>query len=311
LKTISNKYILIIKLTVVFVLIGYLVFKIKNEPILGTLNELEIVSYEALIICFLLMFMNWGLEAKKWQLLIKNTQSISFFTAFKSVLAGLTTGLLTPNRLGNFIGRLSFIKKKNHNQAIINTQLGNLAQFISTALMGLIGLVVMIWLQYNILNQGVIIILSLGFLTVGILVYFKPKYINFNPLNKLFSDKTKLSIEHISQYKSRLKLKILLISLLRYTIFTVQYYCLIFMLEPYHHFEIFSLIATTFLITSLIPSFFFGKLFIRESAALFVFSLANYNTTFILLVAFILWVINLAIPASIGSLIWLSKKQHV
>jgi hypothetical protein len=62
---------------------------------------------------------------------------------------------------------------------------------------------------------------------------------------------------------------------------------------------------------TLIPSLFFGKLVVRESVAVFVFSYVGIETPLILIVAFLLWLINLAIPAGIGGLIWLnqSKKQ--
>ena len=62
-----------------------------------------------LIICLVLMIMNWGLEALKWQVLVKSTQPLNFIQAFGSVLAGLATGLITPNRIGNFIGRNAYV----------------------------------------------------------------------------------------------------------------------------------------------------------------------------------------------------------
>ena len=69
------------------------------------------------------------------------------------------------------------------------------------------------------------------------------------------------------------------------------------------------LAATTFLLTTLIPSLFFGKLLVRESAALIVFAWAGLSVPVILAVSFSLWFINLALPASIGYIIWLRKSK--
>src|SRR5882724_5009105 len=36
-----------------------------------------------------LMLVNWGLEARKWQVLLKPLQRLSFFTSFKAILSGV------------------------------------------------------------------------------------------------------------------------------------------------------------------------------------------------------------------------------
>lgn len=310
-KSKANPYIFIAKIIAVTLLIGYLVFKIVNEPILSTFKALSIYTYTPLITAVGLVFLNWGLEAKKWQLMIQPIQKISFLIAFKSVLSGLASGLLTPNRLGNFFGRLIYLKKENHNQAIVNTQTGNLAQFISTILMGLIGVMVVLFLNFNLLNPILITVISLAFLTVGFLLYFKPTLILKLPVKRFLSEKTLASLSHVSEFSLTFKLKILGLSLLRYFIFTLQYYLLFKLFQPVLSFNILSLISVTFLLTTIIPSFFFGKLFVRESVAVFVFTMGQFNTTLILLIAFLLWMINLAIPAIIGSIFWLKQKQHV
>src|SRR4051812_32493288 len=48
----------------------------------------------------LLSIANWGLETKKWQILVRPIQDISYGMAFKSVLSGLSLSLFLPNRLG-------------------------------------------------------------------------------------------------------------------------------------------------------------------------------------------------------------------
>ena len=61
----------------------------------------------------ILVFANWGLEARKWQVILKKLERISFFTAFKAVLSGLTLSLNTPNRIGEYGGRILYVKDGN------------------------------------------------------------------------------------------------------------------------------------------------------------------------------------------------------
>ena len=150
---------------------------------------------------------------------------------------------------------------------------------------------------------------TLIILTFGL--YFKPSIIIGKLTRWFISNNTKQSITNVAKMTSPFKLKILLISLLRYSVFCIQYYFLFLAFNiQTTPLVLFSLISSTFLLTTLIPSFFFGKLFVRESAAVFIFSLANISVTIVLVVAFLLWLINLAIPAIFGSFFWL-KQKHV
>src|SRR6478672_9884043 len=49
-----------------------------------------------------MLFINWGLEARKWQLLIAPLERFSFKTALMSVFAGCSVTMLTPNRIGEY-----------------------------------------------------------------------------------------------------------------------------------------------------------------------------------------------------------------
>ena len=91
-----------------------------------------------LVIIF--VFVNWGIEARKWQLLLKAVQPISFITAFKSVLCGVTLSLNTPNRIGEYGGRILFVKEGNRIKAVTLSIAGGMSQLIITMLMGCFGL---------------------------------------------------------------------------------------------------------------------------------------------------------------------------
>ena len=71
--------------------------------------------------------------------------------------------------------------------------------------------------------------------------------------------------------------------------------------------NIMAAISVVFLITTIIPSLFFGKLFVREASALFVFSEMGISSPVILMTVFILWLINLALLSFVLAYILIKK----
>ena len=93
-----------------------------------------------LLLVLALMLLNWGIEARKWQLLMRHLQPFSISTAFKSVLAGSSITVLTPNRIGEYGGRILYVKAENRIKAISLTIVGSISQLLITLLMGCLGL---------------------------------------------------------------------------------------------------------------------------------------------------------------------------
>ena len=112
---------------------------IKNAPI-GT----QAWKFWTVI---LLIFFNWGFEAKKWQLLLRPVQSLSFSTALKSVLTGITFSINTPNRIGEYGGRILYVEEGKRIKAISLSIAGSLSQLILTLFMGSIGLIYLLTFQ--------------------------------------------------------------------------------------------------------------------------------------------------------------------
>jgi uncharacterized membrane protein YbhN (UPF0104 family) len=312
LKTLFKKYLFTFKLIVVGILISYLVYKISTDLALNHIEKYSNFDIKLILLATILNIFNWGLEAKKWQLLVKNITNLSYLNSFKSVLAGLSIGILTPNRLGNFIGRLAWIKRDYHKQATLNTMLGNLAQFVATISMGAIGLLIAVTINFSIANQWLIILTSILVITLAIKVYFKPTIILKTFLKQIFHDETITSIIQLESNSTIFKLNILGLSFLRYLVFLIQYFLLFkaFNVEQ-PTLLLFCLISVVYLLMTLIPSLFFGKLFVRESVAVFVFSYIGIETPLILIVAFLLWLINLALPAILGGVIWLNQSKKL
>jgi hypothetical protein len=87
-----------------------------------------------------LMLVNWGIEARKWQLAIRHIQRISFIRAFKAIFTGTSSAFVTFNRMGEYMGRILYIEDGNRIKAISLTIVCSMAQSLVTFSAGLIGL---------------------------------------------------------------------------------------------------------------------------------------------------------------------------
>ena len=269
-----------------------------------------------LVIIF--VFVNWGLEARKWQLLMKVVQSISFITAFKSVLCGVAISINTPNRIGEYGGRILFLKEGNRIKAISLSIAGGMAQLIITMLMGCCGLIYLLftmdasatlmgisvfWIQiflYGSIFGSVVFIFF--FFRLGILI----RVIEKLPYAGRFSK----YIDVLETFDAKILLRLLSISFFRYVVFVLQYIFMLQLLQVEQNIWTgFWIITVMFWILAIIPSFAIAELGIRGTVAKILFSYGNNITTIgILTVTFGIWFINLFIPALIGSLLILGIK---
>ncbi len=92
----------------------------------------------------LLMILNWGIEAIKWKLSVRKIQKVSFIRAFKAVFSGVSFSVSTPNRMGEYLGRVLYMDEGNRLKTISITIVGSISQLIITLLMGCIGLLILL-----------------------------------------------------------------------------------------------------------------------------------------------------------------------
>ena len=299
---------ILIGITLLYFIISKIIEVVKNPDIQSITLSNHWLVYFSITLCLTLL--NWAIEAKKWQILVRSTQTLSFKQAYGSVLAGLSTGLVTPNRIGNFIGRNVYLNKTEKVQGIYKTQLGNLAQFLTSMLLGVIGFAIALRLFHVNINPILILVFATAIFSFGLLIYFKPISLLKLPFGQKLYEKDKHNIDQIIAISPFIKLEVIGLSFLRYSVFIIQYYLLFRAVEVNLYWPILPvLISTTFLVTTLIPSLLFGKLLVRESSALLVFGWASISISNILIVSFSLWFINLAIPGLIGLIIWLKKSK--
>jgi len=270
------------------------------------------------LLVIILMLLNWGIEAKKWQLLVLHLQEFSFVRAFKSVLAGCSVTMLTPNRIGEYGGRILFIKEENRIKAISLNIASSISQLLVTMIMGCGGLVFLRFFSHN--NQNALSVLPdfwgnvlIYFSITGTLILFL-FYIRLGWLVSLIEkipafNKVTRHIKVLDEFSASQLLKILSLSLLRYVVFVLQYVLLLQVLQVGIATGLsFWLITVFYLLMAVAPTIGFLELPVRAKASVELMKLYSSNTLGIETAALSIWLINLVIPALIGSLLILGIK---
>ena len=77
-----------------------------------------------LVAIILLQFVNWVVEAFKFKVLLQTPEKPKIQLIIKAIYIGNFTALLTPERIGNCVGR-SWVLKSIKKDTIVSTILGN------------------------------------------------------------------------------------------------------------------------------------------------------------------------------------------
>ncbi len=269
-------------------------------------------------IAALLFFANWGIEAWKWRKQLSPLEKISFSTAFKSVMAGCSITMLTPNRIGEFGGRILYVQEQNRLRAITLTILGSISQFLVTVLVGTTGLVVMKYFSGSDSDAFKVIpsFISNTLLVTSVLVsgFTFMLYMQIGWLIKLldrirFLSKALKYVRLLEQFSKKQLLRILLLSVLRYMVFILQYMLLLRVMGVEISYQLsFWLLSIFYLLMAIAPTIGFAELPIRATASVELFKLFSQNIVGIQAAALAIFIINLVIPAVIGSILIIGIK---
>ncbi len=270
--------------------------------LLKAIPVLQITSVLSLM--FVLMLVNWGLEALKWRRLVSGIEKIGLWKSVESVFCGLTWAVFTPNRLGEYGGRVFFLSPKRRIMGVVAMAVGNIGQMVLTNVFGIIALCFFIH-KFNPLEKGLFVALcalAIAFCLFFLVFYFNIRWLNGILLSMRFTRKYKKFYIVLSRYKKIELFKILSFCFARYLVFTTQYFIMFFWLIPHVHYaDIIMMVCILFFIQSALPSLDLFDIGIRSVTALFFFKfLTGQNAAVVACIASI-WLINIIIPAILGA----------
>ena len=220
--------------------------------------------------------------------------------------------------MGEWFGRVFIMRKANPWKGVFITMIGSFSQLLVTIIVGAVSLLFYVplyfkdasfyseYLLYGLILFVIVIISSL--LLIFLNITSIPGFIS-RLLTKRFVHFNEY-INVISEYSTRELITVLIFSLLRYCVFSLQFYILLLMFSvnlPFVHGMM--IISMIFFVMTAIPTVTLAELGIRGSVALQLVGL--YYERFgelndqieigILSSTSLLWLINLAIPAILGT----------
>ena len=309
-KSNANKaFSLSIKVTITVVALLYIAYKLRlRGDELGRWFSTDAFFSSQAWLWFpiiLLAALNWFTEAAKWQYLASYVEQIPLRHALKSVLAGVTLGVATPNRTGEFAGRVFFLEQAGRGEALVLAAVGSFAQFLVTVLAGVIGFLFLrkenpfgifddqflVWTMLLLLFTLVLVFLLLLFVEAFRLIIFNL------PGLKLF----KKYVNILSVLNRGGHAKVFGYSLLRYAIYATQFVLLLRLCGATLSIsEAYALVAVTFFAVTVVPTFAFTEVAVRGSAAVAFIGGPAGDETAALTASLLLWLINIILPALAG-----------
>lgn len=268
-----------------------------------------------LYLMFFLMFINWALETIKWKIALRPIQAISFVRAFQAILAGTCIAAFTPNRVGEYLGRVLYVDPGNKVVSVASTILCSMSQMIVTLMAGSAGLYFYrkvslsapaAWISVGFIGP-VILVTALS----GVMLSFI--YYRFDPLvtrvNK-WMRKYRKSFSVPENYSLNVLFGVQFFSIVRYIVFVSQYGLLFSLFGiSLNLLQVFTGVSVMFVLMAVVPTLtFLTDLGFRWVVGIQVFQVYTQNTAGILAVSLGIWMINLIIPALIGSLLILRIK---
>lgn len=294
----------LIKLSIVIGAFYFIYQKLMNNPeldfrsFIDFSSKKDIFSFKNIVFLLFLTVFNWFFEITKWKILVSPIKKISFKNAFEQSLGSLTASLFTPNRIGEYGAKAIYYTSNYRKRIVLINLLGNMLQMFITAIFGIIGFCFFVtkyqinidyykFAQYLLIGILIIILIAFG-------VQKRTYTVKGVPLEK---------IKHfILEFSKKTAALALFLSMLRYMVFSFQFYFLLQCFEiEISYFSAMTVITSMYLLASIIPSIFIFDVVIKGSVAIYLFGIIGINEITVLSTITIMWLLNFVLPSIPGS----------
>lgn len=294
--------------------LGFVGWKLyaERDLLIDSMFAIQPSALGWILLCVGLLFFNILLEAAKWQIMIRLLYpDLKLIHAIRAVLVGISMGIFTPARIGEYAGRLWVIPEGKRLEAGAYTFLSKISQMAITLVMGMCALEYLdayyhqeildilpvsdwLWSAWRSIAAASVIVLW------GLLLIpdrFKGK-LQGMPVRKAWIQRLISAIQDVPQKYIR---QVLGLSFVRFCVFSAQYICLLRGFgDNSSLILVFALITLVFWINSVIPSFALVEIGIRESIAIVVMGGMSVATFAVISSTFLLYLINILIPGLLG-----------
>lgn len=261
------------------------------------------------ISCIALILPNWLIEAHIWRKLIEKIHFHTLFQSLQSVLSGLTLGILTPFMTGDYVGRVMKLPAGKKKAGIGANLAGSYIFTLLSIHLGALGLGYFLYYVQKESNQlyfvlfyamciasvlGVVLVLSKAPVWLARIKFLTPYLAAF-----------------LSYSPSKL-LEIYLLAFFRYCVFLFQFVLMFWAFDVSVPFvPLVGGILVIFLAKTIGSGInIFGDLTSRELVGIAYFNLFGADPGAVAWVIFLLWLVNIIIPAFAG-LFFISKIKKL
>ena len=300
LRKYKSQFIVLLKWVIVLGAIYFIYKKLTSDNSIS-LNQFKeqfaILSSKTiwqLLALLLFTDLNWLLEIFKWKKLASVEKKLSFLEAFEQCLASHTASIITPNKIGEYGAKALFFEKEKRKKIMTLNLIGNFSQLIATIIFGIIGLV-FVFTKQTISFPNFSVSYSKLWLVIGFIS-------GLILLQSWVRNAFKKIVNYVSKISNSILFEVIFISFLRYLVFSHQFYFILILLNINVDYQIaMPIIFSMYLLASIIPSLTIFDWLIKGSIAVWLFSFIGIEAVPILMTTTLMWILNFAIPALIGS----------
>jgi len=300
---------LLLKIGIVALAMGFVVAKVNDQEGLFEFRSLmrridPAVVRWTLAAVLLMMFANWALETVKWKYLSRRVERIGWWKAVKSVFCGLTWAIFTPNRIGEYGGRVMLLRPCNRASGAVAMGVGLFAQLVLTSVFGAVGVA---WFVSKHLTapsavQLAVWVLGAIYGLAFIVLYFNVRWLDVVVGKFRLLAKIKPFFTVLEAFTPKELLHVLLLSLGRFAIFTSQYIILMLTILPeLPRVDMVLMVFILFFVQSAVPSLDILDFSVRSFVAGNLYAYVTTQEIAVMAIVSCIWFANLILPAVIGS----------
>jgi len=275
-------------------------------------RQMPVTQFRWLAAVLVLLPLNWLLEAVKWGMLTSNIQKITLKTSIIAVLAGVSTGFFTPNRVGEVVGRMMYLNAGNRKAGVAMGVLNSLTQNMVMVMCGVPACIVYFSSGASVPElaaETYLMMIGAFLLLFGMLYFSLPKLSRYLVQANLAATVSSFTAGFTAYTRGDLLL-IFGVSLLRYFVFCTQFFFMLrffgIQLQPL---EALIAIPVNYLFVTFSPSLAFSEAAVRSSYAVLVIGSYSTQVVNIALAGVCIWAINFVIPMLVGSAVVVGKKS--
>jgi len=283
----------------------------QNDPgVLWGIFVTQMRSGSPWILCLVVLMMplNWMMEIIKWRMLMRPAVVLSWRKAIAGVLSGIAFSLFTPNRIGEYGGRILYVDRKYTWNVVMASLTGSFAQNLVHISFGLVAAMILFSTTLDlprVTGSGMWVLSACVIFVIWGVYWYLPHFARAlgegHPPR--FLTRPWKALAHISQTTRRQLGLALVCAATRYAIFTLQYVLLL----QYFGVEVPWIwltggVAVIYLMQTSIPLPPFVDLIARNELGIVLWAGFGINELSIIAAGLGIWILNLVLPALFGLL---------